>query len=351
MDEEMLLNMLKPYIRNSQITYTNFEKVLGFLEKKEQYEAADILSMHYIDLVDQITDADSHTEENQSLQKIEKTDVKSKASSELVVVRKVHLSNRELVRLIQNGDQQAKQDLCVKNRGLVEKEAWRLGGLLNNRLTHEDLVQIGMIGMLTAVEKFDLDAGFEFSTYALWWIRQQMYRAIMDEGFTIRVPVHVMEKILKANKLARKYVNIENRSEKIKIIAKEMFEEPETVEELFSIQSYILEHTSLDLPVKDGEGTTLYELVEPKEDQVSVEDEILAYDLHDELENILSELTTKEQEVIRQRFGLIDGREKTLEEVGEQFGVTRERIRQIESKALSKLRTKSVKRKLEIYLD
>ena len=278
------------------------------------------------------------------------SDVEKKDNNILEVKSKVYQSNETLCRLIQEGSMQAKQDLCIKNNGLVKKVAsWyeKSGG---NDLSYEDLEQIGMVGMLKAAERFDYRRGYTFSTYAMWWIKQSISREIYDTGYTIRVPVHMMERIKKVNKIY-KTMSLDGLTNKqiIEEIADELELSPEMVDNCICVQELLLKNPSLDKPVGEDGDLYLVDLVQDNTFMAPDEEaEFKILKMH--IEEVLSTLTEREQKVIRLRFGLDDGRARTLEEVGKEFNVTRERIRQIAAKALRKLRHPSRSRKLKDFL-
>ena len=370
MDEKIIVGMVTPYLHERELTYDEFEEIFSMLSRKEQYAVLDVLDKNNIELVDSYSDLTDSDDEivvqdqkdefellyderlftDESIEDETKASNRENKTTHLLVRKKIKISNGVLVRMIQEGNQQAKQDLCIKNQGLVEKYANVYQRLLGNTLEFEDLVQAGMIGLIKAAEKYDPKNGAEFSTYAVYWIKQLIRREIMDCGYSVRIPVHKMEQIIKVVRLDSQY-SYEMDYHKRMLLISETSRMPVTlIENCLQLYYEFITATSLDSPVGEEGDVSIGDFV-PYEDGASVEDNVIQSELKNVIEEVMKSLRDKEQKVLRMRFGLDGGGVRTLEEVGKVFGVTRERIRQIEEKAIRKLRYSSMGRPLREFYD
>ena len=371
MNEQLIISMAEPYVKDGSITYDQFENIYSFLSLKEKYEITDILYRNSIDLVDKEEQIDNDTfvleadlEETEIDEYVEESDDEfsilydsglfkdsnydTEVPESLVINRNVKQSNEILCTLIQQGNLQAAQDLCVKNHRLVAKYALAYTKKFKHHLDFEDLQQVGFMGLLRAAQKFDIKMGFSFSTYAVWWIKQAITREIMDSGYTIRIPKHMMERINRVNAASSKYIDCTYK-EKIQNIAEELDMTEEQVRECIILQNNYLTCPSLNTPVGDDMENELGDLVSA-EDELSVEDIVAAKDLSRCLDEELSLFSEREQQVLRMRYGFDDGIPRTLEYVGQHLGVTRERIRQIEERAIRRFKLHSRMKKLEDFI-
>ena len=344
---------INDFFKDQHLEVEQMEKVFDFLEAS----GVDVLRITGNDeelILDDDMDIDKlDDEEEVELDKIdlsvpEGVSIEDPVRMYLKEIGKVSLLTAdeeiELAQRMEEGDENAKKRLAEANLRLVVSIANRYVG---RGMLFLDLIQEGNLGLIKAVEKFDYRKGYKFSTYATWWIRQAITRAIADQARTIRIPVHMVETINKLIRVSRQLLQELGREPSPEEIAEEMDMSVERVREILKISQ---EPVSLETPIGEEEDSHLGDFIQ--DDNVPVPADAAAFTLlKEQLIEVLGTLTEREQKVLRLRFGLDDGRARTLEEVGKEFNVTRERIRQIEAKALRKLRHPSRSRKLKDYLD
>lgn len=305
------------------------------------------------DEVDDFTDEENLASDIESLEQSfansSHTKINDPVKMYLKEIGRVELLNPEdepeIARRIQNGDEEGKRILIAANLRLVVSIAKKYVG---RGMLFLDLIQEGNMGLVKAVEKFDYTKGFKFSTYATWWIRQAITRAIADQARTIRIPVHMVETINKLTRIQRQLVQDLGRDPTAEEIAEKM--EGISPEKVREIQKIALEPVSLETPIGEEDDSHLGDFIEDKE-AMSPDEYANNQLLKDEINMVLQGLTEREEKVLRLRFGLYDGRTRTLEEVGKEFNVTRERIRQIEAKALRKLKHPTRSKRLKDFVD
>lgn len=319
------------------------EKIYDSLEQQGIEIIEDIENIDF----DEITDDDSKKDDLKS-ESAESVSIDDPVKVYLKEIGRVPLltpeEEIELAIKIAEGDIQAKKRLSEANLRLVVSIAKRY---LGRGMQFLDLIQEGNLGLIKAVEKFDYTKGFKFSTYATWWIRQAITRAIADQARTIRIPVHMVETINKVKKVSTQILHEKGHEPSSEEIAEKLDISVEKVREIVRVAQ---EPVSLETPIGEEEDSHLGDFI-PDSDTPAPVDEASHALLKEQLEEVLSTLTPREAKVLRLRFGLEDGKSRTLEEVGSEFKVTRERIRQIEAKALRKLRHPSRSKKLKDYLD
>ena len=346
---------ISDFFKDQPLEVEQMEKVLDFLEAS----GVDVLRISGNDeelILDVDDDADIEKMDDEEEIELDKIDlsvpegvsIEDPVRMYLKEIGKVSLLTAdeeiELAKRMEQGDEEAKKRLAEANLRLVVSIAKRYVG---RGMLFLDLIQEGNLGLIKAVEKFDYRKGYKFSTYATWWIRQAITRAIADKARTIRIPVHMVETINKLIRVSRQLLQELGREPTPEEIAEEMKMPVERVREILKISQ---EPVSLETPIGEEEDSHLGDFIQ--DDNVPVPADAAAFTLlKEQLIEVLGTLTEREQKVLRLRFGLDDGRARTLEEVGKEFNVTRERIRQIEAKALRKLRHPSRSRKLKDYLD
>ena len=338
---------ISEFFKDMELDADEFEKILDFLETNN----IDVLRIMDDDDIDDdiiLDDEDEVEVEKIDLSVPDGVSIEDPVRMYLKEIGKVPLLSAEeeieLAKRMELGDQEAKKRLAEANLRLVVSIAKRYVG---RGMLFLDLIQEGNLGLIKAVEKFDYRKGYKFSTYATWWIRQAITRAIADQARTIRIPVHMVETINKLIRVSRQLLQELGREPTPEEIAAEMNMPVDRVREILKISQ---EPVSLETPIGEEEDSHLGDFIQ--DDNVPVPADAAAFTLlKEQLEEVLGTLTEREQKVLTLRFGLEDGRARTLEEVGKEFNVTRERIRQIEAKALRKLRHPSRSRKLKDYLE
>ena len=342
---------INDFFTDMELTTDQMEKVFDYLETNNVDVlriSGDVDDDADMDIDDLISDEEEVDMENIDLSVPEGVSIEDPVRMYLKEIGKVPLLSAEreieLAKRMEDGDEEAKKELAEANLRLVVSIAKRYVG---RGMLFLDLIQEGNLGLIKAVEKFDYHKGYKFSTYATWWIRQAITRAIADQARTIRIPVHMVETINKLIRVSRQLLQELGREPLPEEIAKELDMPVERVREILKISQ---EPVSLETPIGEEEDSHLGDFIQ--DDNVPVPAEAAAQTLlKEQLDEVLDTLTEREQKVLRLRFGMNDGRARTLEEVGKEFDVTRERIRQIEAKALRKLRHPSRSRKLRDYLD
>ncbi len=336
--------------RDKSITEGEFDLLM--MEKEVTPEQTEIilakLASSKIKIVPDTDDDEDDTGDDVTVSASEEINVDDSVRMYLKEIGKIPLLNAEqeraLAQKMQAGDKDAKDTLVESNLRLVVSIAKKY---MNRGLSLLDLIQEGNIGLIKAVDKFDYEKGFKFSTYATWWIRQAITRAIADQARTIRIPVHMVETINKLTRVQRQLIQDLGREPTIDELAEKM---NMPVDKIRDIQRISQDPVSIDKPVGEEEDSHLVDFI-PSDEYVSPDDEVSRELLKEDLIKVLDLLTEREAKVIRLRFGLDDDKQRTLEEVGRSLGVTRERIRQIEAKSIRKLGRSSYAKRLEGYTD
>ena len=354
--EDKVQKIIEKAKENGKITYGELATELDDTNPEEIDKVFDAFEDLGVDLNDDLDEPDIEDLENVEEIKLEDMDIANldgvsiddPVRMYLREIGKIPLltyeEEAELAKRIVNGDEEAKQKLAESNLRLVVSIAKKYVG---RGMLFLDLIQEGNMGLIKAVEKFDYNKGFKFSTYATWWIRQAITRAIADQARTIRIPVHMVETINKLIRTSRQLLQQNGREPTPEEIAKEM---EISVEKVMEIQKIAQDPVSLETPIGEEDDSHLGDFIQD-EDSPAPQDSAAHTLLREQLEEVMDTLTPREAMVLKLRFGLEDGRARTLEEVGKEFEVTRERIRQIEAKALRKLRHPSRSKKLRDYMN
>lgn len=355
-----ILNIVKPYLVDSKtLLEKDFNRLFSHLSLTQLYQISDILLENdiYIEYEDEEEDlkcTDSRGISNRACS-IKEYYVSSIEYEHPVEITHGNLSdlkelnNEQLCLLYQRGNSLALHLLVKNNQRLVYQRVMKYAKIYNHKLDFDDLFGYGMEGLVLAAQRFEFNKDAKFSTYAIWWVDQKIRRSIMDYGFTVRFPVHRFDDLNKILKVQKQF-SCANEYELIEKVMEELQYSEEKIKELLKMKEWCLSATSLNTFIGEDHNTELIEMLEDNS-MMNIETEVYGKMLAKELDDILETLTDREERVIRLRFGLEDGKTRTLEEVGKEFGITRERARQIEGKALRKLRHPSRSRRLKDFME
>lgn len=341
LNEQFILRMMEPYLNSKrELSRFEFMELFADLDRGEQLEVAGIILKNGINVVE---------EKEEETQELEGVDILRGKESDTGHLKLMHLTNEQLCVLFQQGDQNALSALLEKNKRFVYQLAIKVYREYRPAsLTIDDLYMEGNLGMIEAANRFDVSLDYKFTTYAWHWIRQKIVRGTMDSGYLIRLPVHVFEKLIKINNCRKRHPDSTFDELRDYLITEGELElTDEELSKLLAYSELYTSTTSLNAVVGENEETELIEFV--PDPNVNTEEIVINDQLKDDLKRVISTLTEREQKIIDKRFGLTTGKEMTLEQIGKEFNVTRERIRQIEEKALRKLRHPSRSRHLKEY--
>ncbi|WP_051585752.1 sigma-70 family RNA polymerase sigma factor [Caldanaerobius polysaccharolyticus] len=335
MNKEYIINKVRPFLNNKgMLTEENFNKLFSKLTLRQQYEVINILIEENIEI-----DYESEGEIDQKNVEVYKGNLYAKKIK--------NLTNEQLCAIYQQGNRLALEALIIRNANLVRSRAFKYFKKYNHRLDEEDLVQCGFMGLMKAAERFDFKKEVKFVTYATWWIDQYILRNIIEYGFIIRIPVHYFEKVNKIMGILYLYPDY-SKDQILELVKKDGIDKDKFEEIIFIVEN-ILSTASLNSFVGEEKDTELGELI-IDENNLSVEEEVENKILKETIDCVLDTLTEREKDILGLRFGLKDGIERTLEQIGLKYGLTRERIRQLEAKAIKKLGKPEISAKLKDFL-